>query len=186
MSTHCERIKSHYAGVWKNHPVERRWDRGPVGELPSEFCVLEFPPTKWRGMWTYATCCMSQPRDEACLELHLFSPQRCDSHVELLTVVAHFHRTGARLALGHTINFGRPWIVGSNCDHGLVSLPYLDGPGLENLSCEEDDCPVRCLWLIPITREEREFKKGHGLEELERKLEQSSFDYLDVHRPSVV
>jgi len=40
--------------------------------------------------------------------------------------------------------------------------------------------------LIPITRSERDFKKEVGVEELERRLEASDFDYLDPLRPSVV
>lgn len=46
-------------------------------------------------------------------------------------MTAHFHRTGSALGLGHTVNFGRPWLPGSSCTHGLVSLPYLFGPELE-------------------------------------------------------
>jgi hypothetical protein len=48
-----------------------------------------------------------------------------------VTAIAHFHRTGSALGLGHTVNFGRPWLPTSSCTHGLGSLPYLDGPDLE-------------------------------------------------------
>jgi hypothetical protein len=41
------------------------------------------------------------------------------------------------------------------------------------------------LWLIPITKAEREFKKAQGLEALEALFEKKQFNYLDPARPSV-
>ena len=153
--------------------------------LCSAFCVLEFPPFGDRDMWTYATCCMSEPEDDRKIEVHLFSPEKNREHVELLTALAHYHRTGARVACGDTVNFGRPWFPEGTCDHGLLSLPYLDGPNLEWLHLPNGDS-VRFLWLVPITAEERAFKMEHGAEELEARLEQAGFNYLDPKRPSVV
>jgi hypothetical protein len=128
---------------------------------------------------------MSQPDDEDRIELHLLtrrSGQVLDELVELLTAVAHYHRTGRRLAVGHSVNFGRPWLPGSACTHGLISLPYLDGPELEWLAAPA----VRFLWLIPVTEAEVSFKKSRGLEALEERFEATAFDYLDPRRPSVV
>ncbi len=183
---YCEEIKVHYETVWANHCTEARWQHGPVAELPQDFRVLVFPATKARQMWTYATCCMSQPLDEESIELHLFSPILSDRHVELLTVVARYHRTGNRLGLGHTVNFGRPWLPGSSCEYGLISLPYLDGPALENYQPQVAHGIVRFLWLVPITKEERDYKKRYGLESLESRFEETQFDYLDPNRGSVV
>jgi transposase len=45
---------------------------------------------------------------------------------------------------------------------------------------------VRCLWVVPITRVERKFKKSHGLEALERMFQEAGFNYLDPQRKSVV
>ena len=135
-------------------------------------------------MWTYATCCMSQPSDASPIELHMFSPLETKEVVELLYVTAHYHRTGARLDLGHTVNFGRPWLLGATASYGLVSRPYVDGPGLEYVQIGEKW--ARCLWLIPITRDEVEFKKLKGLETLERKFEEAGLDYLARRRDSVV
>lgn len=102
--------------------------------------------------------------------------------VELLTVVAHYHRNGHRLGLGHTVNFGEPWLPGSACTRGLISLPYLDGEALEWL----DEPRVRFLWLIPVTDDEVAFKAEHGLDALEERFEAAAFDYLDPLRASVV
>ena len=135
-------------------------------------------------MWTYATCGMSNQGDATPIELHLFSPSKHIQHVELLTVVAHYHLTGEYLDLGHSVNFGRPWMPDSRCDHGLISLPYLDGPLLE--WADVGNRKVRFLWLVPITAEERAYKQRYGLEKLESLFEEKSFNYLDAKRESVV
>lgn len=178
-------VQSHYETEW-NRPADacRSWTQGPSAQLPPGFVVLEFAPTPTRQMWTYATCGMSCQGDAEPIELHLFSPKQSDTHVELLTVVAHFHLTGAYLGLWHTVNFGRPWMPGSLCSHGLISLPYLDGPSLE--WCEFSNRTVRFLWLIPITSEESAYKQKEGVEALEEAFERASFDYLNPFRDSVV
>jgi hypothetical protein len=162
------------------------WTKGPVGEIGLGFEVGRFAPHGERRTWTYATIAMSNAADAEPLELHLLAPRATDEVVELLTVVAHYHRTGARLGLGHTVNFGRPWIAGSRCDHGLVSLPYLDGPTLEWCALSPPAKRIRCLWLIPITAAEVAFKKANGLEALEEAFDRASLDYANVSRASVV
>ena len=176
-------IQTHYEKVWNVAAVHCPAIGGPIHELPQDFRILKFPPGQKRRMWTYATCCMSQPEDAHPFELHIFSRAESEAIVELLFATAHFHRTGQTLALGHTINFGKPWQSQSLCDHGLISLPYLDGPLLENLDIKSK--PLKFYWLIPITKSEVEFKKKRGLEALEQKLETHAFDYLNPMRPSV-
>ena len=186
MSDVCRAIMSHYQRIWHGPCLRRQWLHGSIGDLPQDFCVLEFAPSASRNRWTYATCGMSYSTNtiEGGLELHLFSPRQDECLVELLTVVAHYHLTGSSLALGHTVNFGRPWLPGSICDKGLISLPYLDGPCLENLQCGSR--PVRCLWLVPITGAEVEYAKKHGLDALETKFELASVDYADPMRASLI
>lgn len=186
MSKYTQAIREHYEKVWNNQAASQKWYLGPVEQLPEDFEVLIFPPCKMRGVWTYATCGMSLPEDSLPLELHLFTSFEHDILVELLTVVAHYHRNEAQLALGHTVNFGRGWLAGSTCDHGLVSLPYLDGPDLEILILQEFDTKVSFFWLIPVTKSEVEFRKAYGLEALERALEEANFDYLAPGREAVV
>jgi hypothetical protein len=153
-------------------------------ELPEESAIFEFAPDDERRTWAYATCGMAQPGDDRMLELHLFGPRPAWEPVEILTVVAHYHRTGSALDVGHTVSLGRPWLDDSACDHALVSLPYLDGPNHENLALP-DGSAVACEWLIPVTSAEVQYKNTHGLEALEGRFEASGFDYLDPHRPSV-
>ena len=186
MSTLFKEITAHYTSVWHSQFEVKKWHKGPVIDLPPTFSVLEFKPCESRKMWTYATCCMSQLADTEPLELHLFSPVQSESHIELLTTIAHYHRTGCALGVGHTVFFGRPWMRESQCDYGLVSLPYLDGPSLEECRLIDGIRPIRFLWLVPITKAERDYKKAAGIEALERKFEEANFNYLDPTRESVV
>lgn len=176
-------IEAHYIQNWSAPLEKARWSKGPIDELPSDFHVLVFRRTPETVV--YATRCMSQPEDVERIEIHLLTRSTAavdSSIVEMLTAVAHYHRTGRPLNVGHSVNFGRPWVAGSSCSYGLLSLPYLDGPDLEWLSKPE----VRFLWLIPITGAEVQFKKDYGLEALEHKFEEEQFDYLDPLRSSVV
>lgn len=117
-------------------------------------------------------------------ELHIFAPERNDDLIELLTAIAHYHRNDSSLGLGHTVNFGQPWLAKSKCEYGLISLPYLDGPTLECLKI--DGIETQCLWLIPITKQEVDYKKKYGLDALEEKFDDPSFNYLNPYRKSVV
>lgn len=179
-----QHIIRHYEVFWSNKASIKKLFKGPIHELPPEFCVLEFPPSKKRNMWTYATCCMSIQDNDNKIELHLFAPEQNQSVVELLTIIAHYHITGRKLGLWHTINFGRGWLHNSNCDYGLISLPYLDGPELEKHTIQGQK--IKFLWLIPITKDERNFKKKKGIEALENLFEESNINYLDPYRNSIV
>ena len=182
-NTYQKAIQDHYIKNWSTPIDEARWNRGPVDALPEDFRVLAFARSP--EMTAYATRCMSQPTDKDRLELFLLtraSQAIRSGLIELLTVVAHYHRTGQALGLGHSINFGRPWLPGSACTHGLISLPYLDGPDLEWLA----ESHIRFLWLIPITEAEVRFKKSYGMEALEQEFEGKKFDFLDPMRASVV
>ena len=182
---HADAIAGHYALNWGGPGRERRWHRGPVDQLPSSFRVMEYQRSSLGGAVMYATVGMSSGMKTQQLELHLLAPQSCDSILELLTAVAHYHRHGASLALGHIVNFGRPWQPRSSCEHGLVSLPYLDGPSLEELILPDREV-VRCLWLVPITAAERRFALDHGIDALEQKFEEKQFSYCNPQRESVV
>ena len=178
-------IIRHYAEFWGGRWTAHRWPHDPHPSLPAlkpEFCVLEFPETETEN-WRYATCGMSAGEDGVKLELFLYAPGQRMELVELLTVVAHYHLTGSRVGLHHTVNFGRPWIAGSRCDFGFISLPYLEDPGLETLDIAEET--VKFLWLVPITKEEVEYKKKAGVESLEARFEERELNYIDPLRGSV-
>jgi len=182
-STYTQDLDRHYTKNW-SAPIESiRFNKGRVNELPEDFRILVIKRSP--KMIAFATRCMSQPEDNNRLELHVLGrpeERREFELVEILTAVAHYHRTGNPLGLGHTVNFGKPWVAGSDCAHGLISLPYLDGPNLEWLA----EPKVRFLWLIPITEAELQFKKSKGLEALEERFEEVQFNFLDPFRASVV
>ncbi len=178
-----ELLLDHYRKSWSKPTDRSRWGAGPSHELPGDFEVLVF--SRSSEMSAHATLCMSQPSDKERIELHLLTRKTetaIPGLVELLTVIAHYHRSGHALGLGHTVNFGRAWLAGSRCTHGLISLPYLDGPELEWLQ----EPRVRFLWLIPVTPEEVQFKKRRGVEALEQRFEEAGFDFIDPRRPPVV
>lgn len=183
--TYQEEIIDHYEGRWQNEAKPYLWDKGQFEKLPFDFRVLEFAPNKLRDMWTYATCCMSQPNDLKPIELHIFSSKRDDAIIELLTAVAYYHRNTARLGLWHTVNFGKPWQDNSICDYGFISLPYLDGPSLEDLK-KSNTGIIKFYWLIPVTRNEVEFKSQFGEEALEKRFEETGLDYINPNRVSIL
>lgn len=183
-SPYIQAIIEHYEVVWKNNSTIHSFKQGPTHELPIEFKVLKFAPTPSRQMWTYATCGMSTQEEQKPIELHIFAKSEQDTLIELLAVLAHYHHTGSKLTVGDSVNFGRPWWKNSKCEYGLISLPYLDGPSLEWLS--KDEIHTQFLWLIPVTKQEVDYKKRCGLDALEDKFEASSFDYINPLRDSVV
>jgi len=182
-SRYTEDIISHYERHWSQAVEQLRLDTGPIHQLPADFHIGIYERTS--KMFAFATVSMSLASDESRLELHTLanhpSLQKA-AIVEVMTSVAHYHRTGRALGVGHTVNLGRGIIPGSACEYGLISLPYLDGPNLEWM----DEPRVRFLWLVPITAREVSYKKEHGLEALETRFEESRFDYLDPFRDSVV
>jgi hypothetical protein len=118
-------IEGHYDSHWGRVVSRHRWHAGPAHELPAGFEVLRFAR---RDAQCYATSCMSQPADDEPLELHLLAPAAPsvrDELVELLTAVAHDHRTGHRLGVTHSVDFGRPWLAGATSSFGLLSLRWL-------------------------------------------------------------
>lgn len=175
-----EDILDHYMRNWKNQPSLRIWDKGPIQKLPESFRVLEFAPNTARDMWTYATCCMSQIDDIAPLEVHMFSSKQDVGLVELLTALAYYHRNTTNVNLHHTVDFGRPWQDDSLCSYGFVSLPYLDGPDLENLSIRRKK--IKFYWLIPVTESEVYFKAKYGVEALEDKFDNIGLNYINPSR----
>ncbi|MBL8937990.1 MAG: suppressor of fused domain protein [Archangium sp.] len=186
MKTYRAALLAHYerrfaASVWA-----RQWHEPPhpsLSPLPPEFEVRKYKRSADTAL--YATVCMSDADAPTPLELHIIAADdeaTGSRSVFLLTVTAHFHRTGHNLDIGHTVNFGEPWVPGGACSRALISRPYLDGPKFER----EPTRGIRCAWLVPVTDSEVSYKKEFGLEALESKFETMQIDALDWTRPSVV
>jgi hypothetical protein len=187
VNTRGAAIALHYQSTWRCAPTYCEWPDLALrrSALPEGFAVLRFPPSDGTRPWKYATACMSAPGDEHAVELHMICDGPEDDCAAILTMTAYFHRTSAPLGIGHSVNFGRPWVAKSPCSFGLISLPYLAGPSLE-LCHLQDGEHVSCLWLLPITPEEASFKRQHGTDALEERFEASGFNYASPWRPSVI
>lgn len=178
-------LRQHYESFYGVDGTKVNWDKGPTHKLHPEFFILEFGPLKRHQMWTYATVGMSLDRDDHNLiELITYSKGQDTSRVELLTVSASFHRNSEPLNLHHTVVVGQLTDANTTCDHGFISLPYLEGEDLEIFKFENQE--IHCYWFIPITEKERDFKIDKGCSALEELFEVTQFDYLDMQRKSLV
>ena len=92
-------IKEHYTNNWGKHS-EHKSEDGRFDELSKEFSVLKFTPNNKRDMWTYATCGMSVGLEDNLMELHIFSAEKNDFLIELLSAIAYYHNSGAKLHIG--------------------------------------------------------------------------------------
>lgn len=121
--TYAQKIEAHYAENWRAPRESLRWGTGPIDELPADFRVLVV--SRSADTVAFATRCMSvaadagPPGDSRAVQTQ--QKHHGTNLPEILTAVAHYHRTGSRLGLGHSVNFGMPWMVGSACTHGVMS-----------------------------------------------------------------
>ena len=178
-------LKKHYEDHFGAKGVKHIWPIDPHNKMHRDFYVLEFTPNKKHNMWTYCTVGMSLDRsDNNLIEIFIFSPRKDESIVELLTVIASYHRNGDPLNIHHTFNIGRPWLDDSVCDYGFISTPYLDGEELELFKF--NDKVIHCYWIIPITETEQEYKIEKGCDALEDLFEEKGIRYSDPTRKSLV
>lgn len=173
----------HYRSVWGDCLDIYRGDLEKRFGVPEDFEILVGAPREQRKNWTYATAGFSALSNSQ-IEIHLFSS------VDTIETVKHFflalswlHNTSG-CALGQAVNFGQYWLDGSLLDCGMISLPYLDGPVLEHATIEGRECSF--YWLIPISKNEFEYKKKYGLEALESRFDTSGFDYADPFRRDIL
>lgn len=178
-------LSRHYDAVWGQGSTSLIWEYGPVDKLNDDFSVQEFPPGDRIGMWVYATSGMSShmAKEGEPVELHMFSCRQDRGLAELLTSVAYYHKLVAKLNLHHTVNFGQPWQDNSRCDHGFISLPYINGPAL--MDCAYLGGNIKCYWMIPVTENEVAFKIKYGAEALEAIFDREALDYPDPGRNDV-
>lgn len=178
-------LEAHLSKSWGMPKANLRWPYGPIEKACPNFRVLLFERS--RKTLAFATDGLASVGSLPKLELFVVlersrSQDVGDAIVENLAALAFHHLQGDRLNLGHSVDFGRPFVPGSICTCGLISLPYLDGPSVEWSENRE----LRVLWLIPITAAERAMKTAHGLEALEQAFDANAVDLLDPLRSSVV
>lgn len=177
---YSDRLLDHYEYFFDIDYTGIRLDLDILEELDEEFCILKFPPTEQREVWAYATLCMSNDDDIAPIELYMYSATENDTIIEILTNIAYFHKTESTLEETHVIEFCQPWHEESDCKYGLICPPYIDGP-------EFEECGnISCYWLLPITKQEAEYRVEFGMDELEEKFASDEFDFLDYNRNSMI
>ena len=182
---YTDRLRQHYENYYGATGKLLILDHGPSEKLHSDFSILEIPPNDRHSMFCYCTVGMSADRiDDNLIELVLYSPRPDNSIVELLTFCASYHRNKLPLNIHHTVNIGQPWLENSKCDHGFISMPYLDGEELKLFNFDEHT--IHCYWFIPITEKERDYKIDKGCEALEQLFEEKQLDYLNPERRSLV
>ncbi|MBE2317743.1 suppressor of fused domain protein [Solirubrobacter sp. CPCC 204708] len=184
-------LRAHLTGFFAGHRIELRdWPLGPILRRVPAFGVYAVAPgPRLTSAWTYVTTgCWDALHDRQGhgLEFVLSAATDGDRHVELLTMLAHYHAGPAsqRMDWGHTVPIGEPWLPGSHLTHELISLPYAFGPQLER--CAFDGGHIRILAVQPISEAERDFKAAHGVEALERRFEEEGIAWTDPFRPSVL
>jgi hypothetical protein len=183
--SYTNQLRHHYESHFGMAGKHRNLELGPVEKLHPDFFVFEIPPNHRHKCWVYCSVGMALDQDDdGRIELFVLSPRQDAVLVELITICASFHRNEHPLDLHHTVNIGKPWLNQSACDHAFVSLPYLDGEALELFQFE--DKTVHCYWLIPITKQEREYKIEQDCEALEQLFEDKGVDYLNPQRKSLV
>lgn len=183
-----ERIVEHLDSVFAGHAVAiERWRLPPAVPRLPDIAVVEVAPLRENGLWMYFSLGAWRVRRERhASEFFLCAPERCEAHVELLSIVAHVHAglEGGKLAVGHTLPIGRPWLPGSDCDYLFVSSPYVLPDHASNLVVGEQH--VEFLWLIPVTAAEARYRHKHGVEALEQRFEDAALEYWNAARRSVV
>ena len=182
---YIDKLTSHYESFFGMKGNRLTLDNGMNQKVHKDFYVLEFPNNRRHQMYCYCTVGMSVDRlGDNLIELIVYSPKADNVLVELMTILATYHRNGMPLDLHHTVNMGQPWLDKSECDHGFISLPYLDGQELEIFSF--GGLEIHCYWFIPITEKERDYKAKNGYEALENLFEEKQFEYLNPTRESLI
>ncbi|RPD49621.1 suppressor of fused domain protein [Hymenobacter sediminis] len=177
-------LQAHLEQHWQVQAERLSWSVGPTEKLDVAFRVLEFAPGAVHAMWIYSTLGMSLNRPNNAIEIHIFSNEQNRGLVELLAVIASYHRNDLPLGIHHTVNFGMPWQKASHCSFGYISLPYLDGEALEIFNFQKSQ--LHNLWLIPITKKERDYKIANGWDALEEAFEKGQLSYTSPQRRSCV
>jgi hypothetical protein len=182
-------ILDHYRRFWGRARVEEvHWTPEHMASRLPDFHIAKIRPPEPNGMWVFATigAWRATAADDHGLEFVAVARSEAAAVLNRLAMTAYYHAGPPenRLGVGHTVSIGEGWIDGSPLEALLVSLPYLWGPKLEH--CQLPDRHIQVVWLIPISEAERDYVRLNGVDALEQRFEDTSFDYLDPFRPSVV
>jgi len=181
----AEALQEHLERWWG--PTEECvWESGPMRRERPELRVLR-AEARDDGLWLHASAGASAERQVRGTGHEVFIVAR-DAEpelIELVTVAAHYALFGDHdVHEGHTLNIGRPWLPGSECDHLYLSAPYLRPPAFRVLTHPLGSAHL--LWAVPITPAETAWRHVHGAEAFEQLMEDRTLDPYDVARASLV
>ena len=92
----------------------------------------------------------------------------------LLMIAEHPHVHQREIGPGYVLPIGEPLIAGSALEFLYFTYPFLDDPHIYEVNpAGEVDHPkayIQTLWVIPITRAERDFIRHRGVEQFEEFL----------------
>ncbi|WP_256726963.1 suppressor of fused domain protein [Streptomyces acidiscabies] len=166
-------VEAHVRAFFAGHAVEA---------TDADVRVLTVSPGPRVDSWSYVTVgCSDEEHTGLRREFVMTGHVRDERFVDLMTMLATYHRTGHPLDVGHSLPIGEPWLPGSRCDHLLISVPYSHGPALEHAPAL-----TRILWALPVTPEEIAYRRAHGTEALEQLFDDHALLPTDPHRESVV
>lgn len=178
----------HVDEFWPDHDKEVfTWELGKIKNVLPDFSVVRITPKSSNEPWVYIShgAWVVGSNKGYRKEFFLMCPFENPRHIETLAMLASFYaESESDLDIGDSVNIGRNWLEGANCNHLLVSLPYPYGTNLE--LCKLEDFTVKYLWLLPISSTENTYLKSHGMEALGQKFDDAEIDFLDLARPSVV
>ncbi|MEW1910156.1 suppressor of fused domain protein [Kitasatospora sp. NPDC085895] len=184
----AEAVESHVRTFFGGHPVEAVDVDPGAGrrDVLAALRVLVVGPGPRGDGWAYVTagCWDAAQVDGHGPEFVMTANVRDERFVELMAMTAYYHCGGHPLGPAHSLPIGEPWVPGSACDHLLISLPYLHGPGLEH--CPLPRGHARILWALPVTAAEIGFRRAHGHEALEELFDEAAILPTDPFRASVV
>lgn len=182
---YADALHRHVSTFFEGHTAtSHAFDKGPIQKVVPGFHALEIGEGPRADHVTYVSVGAGFAAGHSRLEFVATALTPESRHVELLAMATHYHLTGEGLAEGHTFPLGEPWLPGSTLDHMLVSLPYPYGSALEEFVLGEDR--IQLLWLLPITKAERDHKAAHGADALEALFDAAGLRFWDPLRRSVV
>jgi hypothetical protein len=179
-------LRRHIQSFFEGHAYDEAvWTLGPAPDVLPRLKIACLAPGPKIGSWVYITIGAWEAGREQhpLLEFMIIAPEKDLKHVELLAMTAYYHHT-YRLGLFHTFPIGEAWLPGSTCTCFLVSLPYPFGETLR--ICDLPTGSLRLLWLLPITKEEKEFAAEHGVDALEQRFDECAIEYWNPRRASVI
>ncbi len=179
-------LQKHIEGYFEGHILEEvQWGAASPYPVIEHVVVTVISPGPQSELWTYISRGASDPgvNDKRRLEFIIQAEEPDPRLVEVVGMSCYYHQS-VGLGVGFTFPVGEPVLPDSQLDHILVSIPYQFDSEFEE--CSNEDELVQFVWLLPITREEREFKVKEGLEALEQAFEDAEVPYWDAWRDSVI